>query len=187
MRVELYSTVSHPSKVPKSIAIAPRKLGHMARGVVDVKGVCSYYEKHLGFRVSDWIEDFFVFMRCSPDHHSVNFVAAPATRLHHIAYELGDWSKIQRANDILAEHHIPLIWGPLRHGPGHNISTYHLDPDGNRVELFCELDILLDERLGYFEPRPWHEDNPQRPKIWRRDDYRTANKWGIGPTDAFVR
>src|ERR1700722_15358081 len=27
MRVELYGAVSHPSKVPKSIAIAPRKLG----------------------------------------------------------------------------------------------------------------------------------------------------------------
>ena len=45
---------------------------------------------------------------------------------------------------------------------------------------------MLDERLGYFEPRPWHEDNPQRPKVWNPDDYRTANIWGIDPGEAIL-
>ena len=34
------------------------------------------------------------------------------------------------------------------------------------VEFFAELDQMLDEELGFFDPRPWHEDRPQRPKVW---------------------
>lgn len=184
MRVELYTVVNYPPRVQKRAGFAPRKFGHIARGMSDVKGACSYYMRHLGFRVSDWLGDFFVFMRCGPEHHTINFIAAPESNLHHVAYEVSDWADIQKSTDILGEQGIRLIWGPLRHGLGHNISAYHLDPDGNRVELFCELDLMLDERLGYFEPRPWHEDNPQRPKVWNPDDYRTGNIWGIGPGDA---
>jgi hypothetical protein len=33
-----------------------------------------------------------------------------------------------------------------------------------------ELDQVLDEELGYFDPRPWHSDRPQRPKVWTRDN-----------------
>jgi len=180
-RVELYTSVNYPSRIEKPAAIAPVKLGHLARGVVDVKATCRYYETLLGFRVSDWMEDFFVFMRCSPDHHTVNFIAAPAPMLHHVAFQVCDWAHVQRACDILAEHGIPLLWGPVRHGIGHNVSIYHLNPDGSRVELFCELDLMLDERLGYFEPRPWHEDNPQRPKVWKLDTLRARAIWGVAP------
>jgi catechol-2,3-dioxygenase len=179
MRVELYANVSFASRIEKLTAIAPLKLGHVARGVVDVKGICGYYENHLGFRVSDWMEDFFVFMRCGPEHHTINFIRAPAPYLHHVAFQVSDWAHIQRSCDILAENNIPLIWGPVRHGIGHNVSIYHRDPDGGRVELFCEMDMMLDERLGYFEPRPWHEDIPQRPKVWKTDTMRARNIWGI--------
>jgi hypothetical protein len=38
------------------------------------------------------------------------------------------------------------------------------------------MDQMKDEALGYFEPRPWHEDMPQRPKVWPIDTSR--NYWG---------
>ncbi len=37
-------------------------------------------------------------------------------------------------------------------------------PNGLITELFAELD-RMNEDLGYFEPRPWHRDRPQRPKV----------------------
>jgi hypothetical protein len=40
---------------------------------------------------------------------------------------------------------------------------------------------LLDEELGYFDPRPWHADRPQRPKVWSRDNRALAG-WGPPPT-----
>ena len=125
-----------------------------------------FYCRVLGFRVSDWIADWFVFMRCGPDHHTVNFVRGKRTQMHHIAFELKDWAHIQAACDFLGSRNIPIIWGPGRHGPGHNVYTYHRNPDDQIIEMFTELDKMLDELLGYFDPRPWHRDRPQVPKVW---------------------
>jgi hypothetical protein len=105
--------------------------------------------------------------------------------MHHIAFQLHDWAHVQKACDHLAKHNIPLLWGPGRHGAGHNIFTYHFDPDKQIVELFTELDSILNEHLGYFEPRPWHEDYPQRPKRWTNTQ-QAGNKWGIGPSPEFM-
>jgi hypothetical protein len=44
---------------------------------------------------------------------------------------------------------------------------------------------MPDEELGYFEPRPWHRDNPQRPKVWEPGP--TANIWGMPPSADFQR
>ena len=68
--------------------------------------------------------------------------------------------------DFLGSKNIQLTWGPGRHGPGHNLYTYHRNPDDQIIELFAELDKMLDEDLGYFDPRPWHRDRPQKPKVW---------------------
>ena len=77
-----------------------------------------------------------------------------------------------------------LIWGPGRHGPGHNVFTYHRNPDDQIVELFTELDKMLDENLGYFDPRPWHRDRPQKPKVWRG---LPRDIWGTPPTREYIR
>ena len=82
---------------------------------------------------------------------------------------------------MLSLNRIPIIWGPLRHGPGHNVSIYHRNPDGQVVEFYAELDQLLDEDLGFFDPRPWHEDQPQRPKVWTRAN-RSIAGWGPPPS-----
>src|ERR1700722_6048090 len=50
------------------------KLGHVAYRVLDVQKVVKFYCDVLGFRVSDWRGDFFVFMRCNTDHHALNFI-----------------------------------------------------------------------------------------------------------------
>jgi hypothetical protein len=130
--------------------------------------------------------DFFVFLRCNTEHHSLNLLRSGNNRrLHHIGYELRDWAHVQLACDALARHDHPLVWGPGRHGPGHNLFTYHHDPDGNVVELFSELDVMLDESLGYFDPRPWHHDFPQYPKVWTPGP-RVPNAWGPLPPDGFL-
>jgi catechol 2,3-dioxygenase-like lactoylglutathione lyase family enzyme len=172
---------SAPAKTSGSAkGIAPFKLGHVAFNVIDVKKITSFYCDVLGFRVSDWFADFFSFLRCGPDHHTINLLDSKQIKMNHIAFELRDWSHLQSACDFLAVNKYTLIWGPGRHGPGHNLFCYHKNPDGHTVELFAELDRMNDETLGYFEPRPWHKDRPQRPKVWPLDPT-TANIWGIGP------
>ena len=159
---------------PSGAGIRPRKLGHVATRVRDVEAIRRFYEDVLGFRWSDSNDRGLVFMRCNADHHVANFVeTSDPGQAHHLAFELDDdFSHIQRAGDVLGEHDIPVLWGPGRHSPGHNIFMYYCDFDGHTVELFTQLDRMSDERQGYFDPRPWHEFQPQRPRVWTEADRR---------------
>jgi catechol 2,3-dioxygenase-like lactoylglutathione lyase family enzyme len=159
--IELFSEWKYLGPWRDGVGVGPLKLGHVAF----------------------FATDFFVFMRCNPDHHSVNFVRGEKVRMHHIAFELKDIAHIGNPCDILAQHKIPLVWGPLRFGPGHNIAAFHRDQDGQLVEFYAELDQLKDEHLGYFDPRPWHREMPQRPKIWSRQD---DPIWGPPPPADFM-
>ena len=72
--------------------IVPHKLGHVAFHVTDVKQVTKFYCDVLGFRVSDWMGDFFSFLRCGPDHHTINLMETGQNRHFHTAFELRDWA-----------------------------------------------------------------------------------------------
>jgi catechol 2,3-dioxygenase-like lactoylglutathione lyase family enzyme len=146
--------------------------------VNDPKATCDFYTRVLGFRESDWIGDFFVFIRCNADHHTLNFIRGKNEKMHHMAFEVKDVVHLQSACDLLGQRKHPILWGPLRHGPGHNMAIHHRNPDDQVIELYCELDQMLDEELGYFVPRPWHHDTPQRPKVW---PHGLNNCWGLPP------
>jgi catechol 2,3-dioxygenase-like lactoylglutathione lyase family enzyme len=183
--IELFQDWSYLGAHHQVIGAGPLKLGHIAYTVPDPQAIADFYCRVLGFRVSDWIEDFFVFLRCNPDHHTVNFIRGPKVKMHHIAFEMKDFAHIQDACELLALRKIPINWGPVRHGPGHNVAIYHRNADDQNVEFYIELDQLKDEELGYFDPRPWHHDTPQRPKVWDRKV--APALWGPLPMPDFRR
>jgi catechol 2,3-dioxygenase-like lactoylglutathione lyase family enzyme len=182
--IELFNEWSDLSSQQPVAGVGPLKLGHVAFVVHDPKAMAKFYAQVLGFRVSDWIGDFFVFMRCNADHHTVNFVTGKHVNMHHIAFELKDFAHLQNACDLLGQRMVPIIWGPVRLGPGHNVAIFHRNADDWVVEFYAELDQMKNEELGYFEPRPWHRDRPQRPKVWNRDG---GYVWGPPPTPDFFR
>ena len=53
------------------------------------------------------------------------------------------------------------------------------------MEMFKVEDGKITEAIGYFDPRPWHQDRPQRPKVW--DSHQVAYIWGPPPTPDFLR
>lgn len=162
---------------PRNGGIGPVRLGHVARLTSNLRKQLDFYQTLLGFRVSDWrADETAYFLRCGPDHHTVNFFSAGQSQLHHLAFELKDWAEMGRACDSLAAHGLRLDWGPSRHVIGHNIACYHSNGDGIRIELFTEMDRMTNEELGYFDPRPWHEDQPQRPRAWGSEFGKSA--WG---------
>ena len=182
--IELFNEWSVLGNREPVAGVGALKLGHVAFSVQDPKAMVEFYSQGLGFRVSDWIGDFFVFMRCNADHHAVNFITAKNVRMHHIAFELKDFAHLQTACDLFGERKIPIIWGPVRLGPGHNVATFHRNNDDWVVEFYAELDQMKSEELGYFDPRPWHRDRPQRPKVWGRDE---GSMWGLAPAPDFFR
>lgn len=183
--IELFSAWDFLDVPVATTGVGPFKLGHVAFSHPNPRAIAEFYEKVLGFKVSDWIGDYFVFMRCGVDHHTVNFIRGEHTAMQHMAFQLRDAAHLNTACDLLARQRINILWGPVRHGPGHNMATYHRNPDDQIIELFCDLDIMSDEELGYFEPRPWHRDRPQKPKTW--DPNQPRDMWGLPPTPEFLR
>ena len=178
LQIELFSRWDFCKPVEPIRGLAVAKLGHVALYTPDPERAAKFFESVLGFRVSDRIEENFVFLRCGPEHHAMNFARGTEARIHHLAFELRDASHMHQACDLLGRNKFQILWGPVRHGPGHNVAVYHHNPDRYLIELYYSMDLMLDEELGYFEPRPWHRDRPQRPKTWvglPRD------VWGVGP------
>jgi catechol 2,3-dioxygenase-like lactoylglutathione lyase family enzyme len=184
--IEVFKRPEFAHQKFRAKGIVPYKIGHVAFHVTDVKKATKFYCDVLGFRVSDWMGDFFSFLRCGPDHHTINLIETGKDKHFHTAFELRDWSHLQSACDLLSLNGYKLLWGPGRHGIGHNLFTYHRSPSGLITELFAELDQMKDEALGYFEPRPWHRDSPQRPKVWAKDPS-AANLWGVMPPDEMMQ
>ncbi len=180
--VHLFSAMEVAAPGFQTTGVRPNKVGHLSLRVKDAKRSVEYY-KQFGFSNTDWIEDFFGFMTCNRDHHVLNFATSDYKAMHHLAFELRDYSHLVSAMDHLGRNEIPILWGPSRHGAGHNIATYHRDPDGNMIELFTDADVFVPE-LGIFEPRPWHEHFPQRPRVWGTDECIT--RWGTSFEQSLV-
>ena len=118
-----------------------------------------------------------MFLRCNADHHAANFMAsAKYSGMHHVAYEMRDPNHLSRCSTTWPAR-LPAALGARPARPGHNLFTYHRDPDGHVIELFTQIDVVHDEAKGYWEPRPWHEEYPMYPKTWQVD-LATVNQWG---------
>jgi catechol 2,3-dioxygenase-like lactoylglutathione lyase family enzyme len=171
---QFYGAMEAPAPGFKKTAVAPLRLGHVAVVSPDGEKLVKFYQEFLGFWYTDDIQGIATFLTCNRDHHVVNIVSAPESRLHHIAFELKDTSYHVVAADNLRAAGINQLWGPSRHTAGHNIAGYHHDPDKVLVELYTEMDQFIPE-LGFHEPRPWHEHLPMRPKTWKLTE---LNAWG---------
>ena len=173
--IELFNAITFVAADTRDRGVNALKLGHVASFMPAIESMTDFYVSKLGFRRSDWREGRAMFLRCSPDHHTVNFFKGDK-RLAHLAFEVKDFPELVRASDLLIRNGFPLDWGPARHTIGHNCACYHRNPDGIRIELYAEMDQMKDEELGYFDPKPWHEDRPQRPRDWATEDS-PRNKW----------
>lgn len=163
--VELFHQMDSNKSGYKREGIAPIKLGHIALGSLHPERATKFYQEVLNFSFTDRIGDKATFLTCNTDHHVLNISNFGERMLHHIAFELIDSSHHVRSADCLAQKDIATFWGPARHTAGHNLASYHHDPEKNVIELYTDMDYYI-KQLNMFEARPWHLDNPQIPKIW---------------------
>lgn len=171
--LHLVPDMTMPGPGFRTSGILPNRLGHVAIMSPEADKLVDLFSA-LGFRTTDWFETVATFMTCNRDHHVLNILSAPVAKLHHIAFELRSRAHHHDAADLLAGASHPVVWGPSRHTAGHNLASYHFDPSRFLVELYSDMDVLVPE-LDIFEPRPWHETYPQRPRVWSLDQMTT---WG---------
>ena len=170
---QFFPEMEMPAPGFSTSGIAPSRLGHIALITPEADALVSFFADTLGFFVTDWFEGIATFLTCNYDHHTINIIGAPITKLHHIAFELRGGAHQYLASDQLAKAQYPIVWGPSRHTAGHNYASYHFDPERVLIELYTDMDIYLAD-AGYFEPRPWHEQLPLRPQVWPPDEF---NAW----------
>lgn len=160
----LFPSIAQPAPGFAMSGIVPLRLGHVALLSPRADEMLRL-AKMLGFLETDWFDDAVTFLTCNRDHHVLNFIQAPVVGMHHIAFEMRGFEHHAQAMERLASQKRAIEWGPSRHTAGHNVASYHYGADRLLVEFYTEMDIFVPE-LGSFEPRPWHENLPQRPKRW---------------------
>ena len=125
--------------------IQARKLGHVVLKVRDAQKAKDFYTRVLGLQVA--YEDRqrgMVFLSFGTEHHDLALFQlatgeppeAARPGVHHMAWQLGSFAELQAAHRELVELGIP-----VEATVEHNVtrSVYFFDPDGNRVELYCDI------------------------------------------------
>jgi catechol 2,3-dioxygenase len=125
--------------------IQAKRLGHVVLNVRDAAKSKEFYTRTLGLRVAH--EDLArgtVFLSFGREHHDLALFQmatgeppeASQPGLHHMAWQLGNFEELQAAYKELKA-----IGVPVESTIEHNVtrSVYFRDPDGNRVELYCDM------------------------------------------------
>lgn len=156
----------------------PVRLSHVVLNSNSPEKMRAWYEKHLGFRLSDTLNhphvgDLFYFMRCNNQHHSMAIARGPHASLQHASFELRGLDEYMRGSGRMIRAGYRKIWGPGRHAAGDNTFTYFVDPNGNTMEMTTEL-AQIDEDT-------WH------PSIFNVQEPETSDQWGTGgDMDEFI-
>jgi len=131
---------------------APR-LSHVGLYVTDVPKMTDFYTKVLGFVVSDRADDGRVtFLSRNPsDHHQVVLVRGRTTdvavpMVQQVSFNVGTLANVQRAFRKVREATCKVI-EPRCHGNAW--SVYFSDPEGNRIEMFCDTPWYVPQPLGF--------------------------------------
>lgn len=136
-------TQTRAARDVKSAEVVPIGISHVVLHSPDVKSLASFYENGLGFRVSDWLGEFMVFLRCNSAHHRLAILPGPPA-LNHIAFDLASIDALMRGLGRMTARGVALEWGPGRHTAGNNTFSYYRTPNGNIVEYTSDLEHVDD-------------------------------------------
>ena len=148
----------------------PTKISHVVLNSGNAAKQMPFFVDVLGFRHSDSTH-YMDFLRCCSDHHSIALVRANGPSLNHVAYELPSIDGLMRGSGRVKRNGFDIEWGVGRHGPGNNVFSYFIEPDGFVAEYTTELD-QIDEATHV----------PQDAAYWDRMVPTRGDRWGTaGP------
>ncbi|WP_403022750.1 VOC family protein [Salinibacterium sp. GXW1014] len=140
------------------------RFGHINLKVRDSITYRDFLIDVFDLKVSDQIgEDIAFFLRCNADHHGIAIMKRDDVALHHHAWQVQSIADLGRLGDRLIRAGSRLVWGPVRHGAGHNIAAYYLEPAGGIVEVYADMEQIYDPERGV--------------KYWDPEDLSWINQW----------
>jgi len=142
----------------------PIKLSHVVLNSAKIEEQTNFFIDMLGFRLSD-STDMMDFVRCSSDHHSIAMARGDGPSLNHMAYELASIDGLMRGAGRLKSSGFNTEWGVGRHGPGNNVFSYFVEPNGFVVEYTTEVQQVDETDYEAHDAKYWREF-PMRPCRW---------------------
>ena len=113
----------------------------------EVEKQTAFFLDVLGFK---WSDSTFMmdFVRCCSDHHSVAFARGNGPSLNHMAYEMPNIDGLMSGAGRVRKSGYEIMWGVGRHGPGSNVFSYFVEPNGFVTEYTTEVDQVDDNYVG---------------------------------------
>lgn len=179
-RIELVVHDAPAPEVPAYVAgvgrhvTGPLRIGHVVLWTPQIAAMEAFYAQ-LGLRVSDRTAMGMSFLRCNSDHHSLALAKhASKTGLQHVAFDVQSIDAVMYEKGRLNAAGHECLWGPGRHGPGHNVFSYYRDPAGNVIEFYGDMEQLPGSGV------------PDEPVYWGPEH--RGDIWGIaGPAPLVFR
>jgi catechol 2,3-dioxygenase-like lactoylglutathione lyase family enzyme len=137
----------------------PSKISHVVLNSAATDSQVPFFVDALGFRLSDSTQ-MMEFLRCCSDHHSIAIFRNKGPSLNHVAYEVPSIDGLMRGTGRLKQHGCDTEWGVGRHGPGNNVFSYFIEPDGFVTEYTAELEQVDEATHVPQDPRYWSKAVP---------------------------
>ena len=119
------------------------KIGHVHLKVRNLDQAIGFYERLLGYRVTERFGSQYAFMTGGTAHHELALQnvggGAPepspiGVGLYHVAFEVNDFEALRHIGRIMMQERIPFSFVDHRISWG----LYCSDPDGNGVEIYLD-------------------------------------------------
>ncbi len=150
-----------------------RRLEHVNLRASDPRGFHDLVTRMFGMRLSDRTTNYERAWYRAADGFHHTFAAGPGNGLHHYAFDAHALHDLAGVADALVSKGRSLLWGIGRHGPGNNIFSYYLDPNGCVVEVSFGLERIDNDALH--EPGNWPFDSASN----------VLDRWGSKPPEAY--
>ena len=150
-----------------------RRLEHVNLRATDPRGFHDLVTRMLGMKLSDRTTQYERAWYRAADGFHHTFAAGPGNGLHHYAFDAHGLYDLAGVADALVAKGRSLLWGIGRHGPGNNLFSYYLDPNGCVVEVSFGLERIDNDDL--YEPGNWQFDSSSN----------VLDRWGSKPPEAY--
>lgn len=164
--------VAHIVQAPNGGGPAPVAPDHVGLGAPEFETEMQFAQDTLGLLPSNRVmasEDMQVmsFLRAPGRYlyHCLVVVRAEEPVMHHYQMTLKSVDSFYETYEALKAAGVDIQWGPLRHGPGHNIAMYFQDGAGYWIEYSVEEEIILDDE--HYVPRTWTVADPHVVDEWQ--------------------
>ncbi|MBA2964951.1 MULTISPECIES: VOC family protein [Ramlibacter] len=131
---------------PQYERATPIEVGHVVLFVTDLQAATEFYERQLGFVMSDRYPERGSFLRCTPEggHHDLFLLQPPQPRkgLNHVAFAVRDVHEVFGGGMHMSRCGWDTELGPGRHPISSAIFWYFTSPAGGLVEYYTDEDEL---------------------------------------------